>query len=245
MSLAISIQLTPESQAVIRGFQTLPARMMRAIARAMDKQNVFVAHHINTVRMTGRGPYPVSEHRLGAIHNRLRASVDAWVDEHKAEINGNTVTTSIGSNVSYAAAHEFGFDGMVAQGRNAQRHGTSADVYKLGGKEVTRAEAFRRGWLLTKANWRAAHDRVDKRLASGEFTARQAREYHRSLSAKESRQRGHRIAVGFSTVRAHERHMRIPERAPIRYGIMDVLDDYGLAISEAILAEANNPEGAS
>lgn len=44
-----------------------------------------------------------------------------------------------------------------------------------------------------------------------------------------------KVASGYVTVRTHERHMRMPERAPIRRGISDRLPHYRDALGTAIV----------
>lgn len=76
----------------------------RASAREMDFQNQLTVAAIKAQRLTGQGPFPVEDHRLGRKTGLLRGSVRA----SSAVILGTGVTSTIGSNVVYAAAHEFG-----------------------------------------------------------------------------------------------------------------------------------------
>jgi phage gpG-like protein len=78
--------------------------VLRGLRATMDEQNQLTIGHTRQARLTGKGPFPVSEGRLGVRTNRLRSSLRAA----KASITGNSVVSSIGSNVEYAAAHEFG-----------------------------------------------------------------------------------------------------------------------------------------
>jgi phage gpG-like protein len=85
------------------------ADILRGLRDTMDEQNQLTIGHTQQARLTGKGPFPVSEGRLGVRTNRLRASLRAA----KTRIVGTSIASSIGSNVEYAAAHEFGFSGVV------------------------------------------------------------------------------------------------------------------------------------
>lgn len=104
MSDPISINLTDEARAVLAAVKTLPARTLREIAKAIDFENQLSVAHIAAEHLTGQGPFPVEQHRLGVRTNRLRSSLRA----SEATIEGQSVESGIGSNVIYAAVHEFG-----------------------------------------------------------------------------------------------------------------------------------------
>jgi phage gpG-like protein len=104
MSEQINIEVTEEAKRVIRDLQTLPDWAMKAVAMGMDKANQFALAVIQKDHLTGRGPFPPEEHRLGVVTNRLRSG--AWASP--AVVNGQEVMSAIGDNVIYAAIHEFG-----------------------------------------------------------------------------------------------------------------------------------------
>lgn len=108
--ITIKIELPPESQALIKRFQDMPAELPQAIKRGMDRALQIVRFRIQTERLSGKGPYPPSEHRLGVVTQTLQLAARA----EPAVIAGNTVTGAIGtSGVRYALTHEFGFSGTV------------------------------------------------------------------------------------------------------------------------------------
>jgi phage gpG-like protein len=74
----------------------------------MDEQNQITIGHIARNRMKGNNnvPFPVEEHILGVRTARLRGSLPAGLG--KARVFERAVESSIGSNVVYAAVHEFG-----------------------------------------------------------------------------------------------------------------------------------------
>lgn len=103
--MSIEIEITKLD--ALKALKAAPQRMVAGIAAGMEKANAFVVSDIQARRMTGKGPFPVEENRLGIGDNpggRLRASLRAT----KPVIDGMTVTSSIGSNVVYARIHEFG-----------------------------------------------------------------------------------------------------------------------------------------
>jgi len=107
MSLTIEIALSPEAQAILRNFETLPPRMLEKMRQAMDDANNIVLGQTIKTRFRGVSPrpFPPSQHRLRVRTARLWQSLRA----SKAQIaGGNAVQSSMGSNVVYFRPHEFG-----------------------------------------------------------------------------------------------------------------------------------------
>ena len=75
-----------------------------AIARAMDKQNQLTVAHIQKTYLSFAGAGPTVPTGLRVKSNRLRGSLRA----SKAVNTGAGVVSAIGTNVVYAAIHEFG-----------------------------------------------------------------------------------------------------------------------------------------
>lgn len=107
MSATITIEVDPRLREGLRGLK--PEVMLGAIARGMTIGAQIIAGLVTEERLTGKGPFPVADHRLGVVTGRLRQSLRAA----PARIEGESVIVSIGSPVEYAAAHEFGFSGDV------------------------------------------------------------------------------------------------------------------------------------
>ena len=101
--------------------------VLRGLRDTMDEQNQLTIGHTRQARLTGKGPFPVSEGRLGVRTNRLRSSLRAA----KASITGNSVVSSIGSNVEYAAAHEFGYFGQATIKSHLRRQKSRDKFAKL------------------------------------------------------------------------------------------------------------------
>jgi len=105
MTPDLSITIAPQAQALINRMSDT-AGLMKALAKAVDRENQFTVGHIRSVRMRGNNgkPFPVSDHVLGIrdahYFRQLRAT--------EARIEGERIVSSIGANVKYAAIHEFG-----------------------------------------------------------------------------------------------------------------------------------------
>lgn len=100
----VKITLSPEAIATAKKLEAMPGALPAAVASGVDKGNQFAIARIQRERLTGRGPFPPEEHRLGVRTNRLRGSLNAT----PAIIAGQVISASIGTNVKYAAIHEFG-----------------------------------------------------------------------------------------------------------------------------------------
>jgi hypothetical protein len=108
---AFTVTLSPQAEQLLQAFGNTDATLPRALMRAMDRANQLVIGAVSRARFTGRGPFPVGDHRLGVRTNRLRSSLRA----SKAVIDGNGgIASAIGSNVIYFGAHEYGFTGTAS-----------------------------------------------------------------------------------------------------------------------------------
>lgn len=102
--MSLKILISSNASAIIRQLTELPARMAAQIARAMDKENQITVGQIQSEELSGPRPG-----KLGVVTNRLRGSIRAI----KAAVDGNTIDSSIGTNVSYAGIHERGLNASV------------------------------------------------------------------------------------------------------------------------------------
>jgi phage gpG-like protein len=115
----------------------LPA-VMRNLRATLNTQNEETVGHIKRERATGHGPFPVAEHRLGVRDNRYRPSIR----KSSAVVNGNILVASIGSNVEYAGAHEFGFSGSVFVRGHARAQASRNVRGKVDGKRRLTAQGI-------------------------------------------------------------------------------------------------------
>lgn len=97
----IEIKITGDAAARLKD---ITPRMKTAIAGAMDLENELTVGHIVEQRLTGAGPFPPEQGKLGVRTGRLRRSLRP----SKARIVGGTIISAIGSNVKYAGIHETG-----------------------------------------------------------------------------------------------------------------------------------------
>lgn len=102
--LEMKITMPPETVKLLLLIGRFPGEIPKAIKRGVDRGLQIVAGRIQQRRLSGKGPYPVSDHRLGERTGQLRRSVRA----EPATVQGGTVTASIGTPVVYGAVHEFG-----------------------------------------------------------------------------------------------------------------------------------------
>lgn len=107
MSPEARIQLTEKAEELIRKAKALPANATRALARAMDKQNQLTVGHIVDDYLSFSKAGPSVYYGLRVQSGLGRRSLHA----SKASVEGNTVTSAIGSPLDYMAVHEFGYNG--------------------------------------------------------------------------------------------------------------------------------------
>jgi|SRR6516165_8743968 hypothetical protein len=109
----IHIVIPPETTAKMVKIQALPDELPLAMKRGMDYALEQVRGRIQRDRLSGKGPYPPEEHRLGIVTQQLQRSLRA----EPAVIRGSTIVGSIGSPVFYGALHEYGWSGTVVRGQ--------------------------------------------------------------------------------------------------------------------------------
>jgi phage gpG-like protein len=103
------INLSLEAQEVLRSIQTMPQRLSIAMAAAMNDENKYTVGYIQERKLSQRGSTT-----LGVRSDRLWNSVRAT----KPVINGTSISSSIGTNVKYAAVHEFGTGPFTIRPKN-------------------------------------------------------------------------------------------------------------------------------
>jgi hypothetical protein len=113
MPAPIVIELTPGAQAVIAKLQRFPQEMGQAIKRGMDDAGNTAWREITIQRFSGKGPFPVVEHRLGSRTERLKQSL-FYRAATVATVGSNVaVTGTMGSyGVKYFPWHEYGYTGI-------------------------------------------------------------------------------------------------------------------------------------
>lgn len=107
--VTITAELPPETVQVIKNLQELPDEIPKSIKRGMDRALSVVRGRIQTTRLSGLGPFPPDQHRLGEVSGTLRGSLV----EVPAEITGGDPAVITGGiqvpeSVIYGRVHEFG-----------------------------------------------------------------------------------------------------------------------------------------
>ncbi len=108
MSATITIQLSPNAIALSEKFKRAPQEFPQAIKRGMTRALAIVSGRIQETRLTGHGPFPATEHRLGERTGQLKLRTQAKPATVTSEGNQVVVESAIGSSVFYAAFNEFG-----------------------------------------------------------------------------------------------------------------------------------------
>ena len=212
MSDQVTIQLTEEAKALLQRVQAAPETALKAMATAMDEQNQYTVGHIQSAFLSGPGGKDIATLavRTGLLRRSLRAV--------PAKISGSAIVSGIGSNVVYAAAHEFGVDKEVTV-RAHNRRNPMGDKFEVAGSTISRITALRAGLLSKKA---AGQHAVDS--GKHTFVGRGGKSATMVKSG------------GTVKVRAHSAHMRLAARRFVYRGIADRIGVYGNALSAAVVS---------
>lgn len=137
----IDIRITDNAPAILAKVKNLADRGMgAALAAELDHQNELTASHIVERRMSG----PSGGEILGVVTGRARRSIRRT----NATISGNTITSSIGSNVNYVGIHEFGYTGPQTVQAHTRRVASRSVRGQVDGKtrKVAQGIAFVRSF---------------------------------------------------------------------------------------------------
>jgi hypothetical protein len=125
-------------------------KVLVAVRDAVRTQNQYVIGRLGTYNR-GKGPFPVSQHRLGHVSGNWRLRMNS-----KESIQGTQVRAAIVNEMEYAAAHEFGFRGAVNVRAKARRQ-RSRNVGKSGRLGVEDKSAVAFGFANVKSFTRQAN----------------------------------------------------------------------------------------
>jgi hypothetical protein len=137
----INITLTPSAQKIASSLKSFPIRMLDEMIKALDRENQLTIGHITEARLTGKGPFPVAEGKLGVRTGHLRRSLRA----SRAVAAGTQITSTIGTNVVYAGVHEFGGTFKRTQLAGSVRLRTGSDGNLMRQASNPRLAVFARG----------------------------------------------------------------------------------------------------
>lgn len=108
MSVAITIQISPQAIALTNKYRNATTEFPQAIRRGMSRALPIISGRIQERRLTGHGPFPVIERRLGERSGQLKLRTRSTPPTISTIGDTSTVTGAIGSSVRYAAYQEFG-----------------------------------------------------------------------------------------------------------------------------------------
>lgn len=109
MQTEITITRSPRLEALLHQLGNMPAVALQAVAAGMKRAGTEVLGTAVEKRFSGKGPFPVAQHRLGIRSNLLRKSLRVTAPQIHA--GSGEVTQGFGSNVRYFLLHELGFSG--------------------------------------------------------------------------------------------------------------------------------------
>jgi hypothetical protein len=127
MSAAISITISDSATAALDRLS--PVTLLPALAHVLDQENQLTVSHIQQHYLSFPKDGPTTLEGLRCVSNRLRGSIRASA----AVVTGAGVQSAIGSNVSYAAAHEFG--AVIPPHKITARNGRAL-YFNIGGKSI-------------------------------------------------------------------------------------------------------------
>jgi phage gpG-like protein len=82
-------------------FASLPPRLRVALRKAITRDAIALTRYVKEEKLSGQ----VLKNRTGTLRRKINYTVSE---------SPTAVTASVGVKLSYAAAHEFGFDGVVS-----------------------------------------------------------------------------------------------------------------------------------
>jgi len=108
-ALSVKVVFPPATLGKIDNLKRFPGQLVGAVRRGMDSGLGKLVWQIKNRRLSGFGPFPVDEHRLGIRSAALWASVEA----KPSAVVGNKVIGSITADAEnegfpYGIAHEYG-----------------------------------------------------------------------------------------------------------------------------------------
>ena len=109
--MPILIIISSDAAALVARYQGAQAIVRGLIRRAIDEENLNTVSHILETKLTAAGPTFLNV-RTGRLRRSIRATAAIEV--------GGLIRSTIGSNLVYAAAHEFGAKAHTIVARNAK-----------------------------------------------------------------------------------------------------------------------------
>jgi phage gpG-like protein len=167
--MSFEIKVDSNAAQAAAQLKAFPAEMAAGLARALDHENELTIGHIQARKLSKRGP-----DTLGVVTNRFRSSVNRT----EATVEGDVITSALGSNVAYAKIHEFGFDGDV-EVKAHKRRIIALDRYERKGQRLVQTQSGLPGEIRAHSR----HMRMPARAPFKTSLEERGPRYSRSLSA--------------------------------------------------------------
>ena len=114
MKVSVDIKPSAALKGLLQRARKFPAESVQALGKALAASGPQIVGEAVKYRFTNqRGPFPVSENKLGATVEKPR--LRNTISHTKPQINTSdgVVSMGFGSNVKYFGTHEFGLSGSV------------------------------------------------------------------------------------------------------------------------------------
>jgi len=109
--MSFEIQIEEGTKEAARKLLEYPGALANAIFRGFQEEAAETHRTISYKRLTGKGPFPVSMHRLG---HRTRELIKSFSYEGPHR-KGDEISVEFGASVFYAKFHEFGLHKQVTR----------------------------------------------------------------------------------------------------------------------------------
>jgi hypothetical protein len=210
------IQVLSNYRAVAAQARAMRARVQAAVRKGLDDENdkTIVALTFGRMGFSKDGPIVPGGLR------RISSTAVRSLRKTRAVNDGDGVTSSVGSNLKYLIAHEFGTDKVVTVPAHT-RQNPRGDTFRVqtgktgtirgGATTFKKAKVISGGLAIFEVLTRAQAARIAPRARLGKA-----------------------VASGVSMVKAHPMHMNLPARHMIRDTLAERMPDYSKTISDAI-----------
>lgn len=211
------IQISSNARAIIAQVRRTRSLVLDGLRKGLNDENAKTIVALTLGRMGYSKAGPVMPDGLRRISSTAVRSLRAT----PAVVSGNGVASSLGSNLRYLIAHEFGFSGTVAV-RGYTRRNEHADTFRT--RTGTQAA------VRERVKFGPGRDRLIAK-ATGIFEV-----LTRAQAARAGGKLGKAVAQGISIVKPHAMKMNLPARHMIRDTLAARIPNYAATLSAAIVA---------
>lgn len=154
MNVTIDINPSAGLRTLLDRARNLPAETLQAIGKALAASGPMIVGNAGNYRFTNqRGPFPVSENKLGFKSRQLRQSI--YATPPQIQEGSNEVTMGFGSPIKYFGVHEFGGRFQIpGYFRRAVAVGSGSKLTKKDIARVKAAKKSGRGGAFVKPHTR-------------------------------------------------------------------------------------------